>query len=877
MIKSKLSAIAVVLAILAVVCTGCSTGSGAEAPVEKVTGVTLSASDGSDSDASIIYYNSTNAHLPASVTFTVTVSPSDAANKAVTWTVTPDTYVTWDETTRTVTAKAVGGPTTVTVKTADGGHTAAWTVTVEDPANYVAVTDVAITTAGPLSFAKTGDDFSPQSILLEWTVSPDNATNKSVHWSVQPEGVVTVERGLVTPLAEGDAVITLTSVDNHEAVDVINVKVTVGGTLPSDDLLKLVNLGTPTGLTTTTMPAMNAATKRYTVTNDIPTAQFVSAGVTDATIMYFDYGATQFSSISARVRITQGRKSGSNYGVIMGLMTDPSAPIAARGVNFSGMRVTTGIKETEGGNWRPYTSRPDIGTPSNNSAALAVQNSSGYGERRVTEGGTNYDFSTIDGADIPYTEEFIIEAARTGSRNDNKAGVYTIRLYTNAAETAQAALIASYSTGNNDDLNISVAGKPAYLGFIIANAAVEISQITIKEDAEILFTSPVSTPAPVPVAGVEFTVPAVEPTASAGEYTWVHSIAGGNSTLVIGAKALPARAPEASNINWTASGPATLSANTGSSVTATFSGAGEAVVTASAGDKSAKLTITVSNEAILIQNISVTGSGSVMAGNGTEPPGELQFSADLTPSHPTDPSVTWSISASSTYAATTTVSNCSISTGGLLTAPDNYTGTDFSVYVFAKANDSGGSTSTGKEITVKGYTNKTVYQWAIGSGGNFSFSSAGATNVVNGVTWLRNNNAFTISETSGVTLSGNRFVIGSKTTTNTSSSVMVSDGELDLSKAAVLTIDYSSFTLNGTSNFMVLLNNNTTSQGNSVLGNASRIYQSTALTATGGTVTVNINPTTFSNHTSLSKSFLMFRTEGSTSIVITGIKIEYVD
>ena len=48
---------------------------------------------------------------------------------------------------------------------------------------------------------------------LEPTVLPENATNQSVEWSSSATEVATVENGVVTPVAEGNAVITVKTVD----------------------------------------------------------------------------------------------------------------------------------------------------------------------------------------------------------------------------------------------------------------------------------------------------------------------------------------------------------------------------------------------------------------------------------------------------------------------------------------------------------------------------------------------------------------------------------------------------------------------------------------------------------------------------------------
>jgi len=222
MIKSKLKAILGILALTAIIFTGCPSGSESV----QVTGVTLKAGE-STSGESIIYLGSTQAHLPASVTLTAAVEPSNAKNKSLQWTVTPNAYVDWNEAACTATAKALGGPTTVTVKTVDGGFTAEWTITVADPASYVAVSNITITSAGPFLFTKpTGGSFEPATIQLAYAITPENATDKGASWTSSDEDVVTVSHtGLVTPVGNGTAEITVTSDDDIEIIDQVTITV----------------------------------------------------------------------------------------------------------------------------------------------------------------------------------------------------------------------------------------------------------------------------------------------------------------------------------------------------------------------------------------------------------------------------------------------------------------------------------------------------------------------------------------------------------------------------------------------------------------------------------------------------------------------------
>ena len=103
-----------------------------------------------------------------------------------------------------VTAKAPG-EALITVKTEDGGKTAKCRVTVND-----AFVDVAGVTIDPPSknMLAVGE-----SITLTATVSPDNATNKSVTWSSDDEAVAKVgaTTGKVTAEGVGEATITVTT------------------------------------------------------------------------------------------------------------------------------------------------------------------------------------------------------------------------------------------------------------------------------------------------------------------------------------------------------------------------------------------------------------------------------------------------------------------------------------------------------------------------------------------------------------------------------------------------------------------------------------------------------------------------------------------
>lgn len=158
-------------------------------------------------------------------TLTATVAPTDANNKSVSWS-SSNTSVATVSQSGLVTAKSAG-TATITVTTADGGFTDTCTVTVAS-AN-VAVTGVQLNKQNATIKVD-------ETVKLTATISPDNATNKSVTYSSGNTAVATVDNsGLVTAKSVGTAVITVTTADGNktatctvtvEAKAIATVKVT---------------------------------------------------------------------------------------------------------------------------------------------------------------------------------------------------------------------------------------------------------------------------------------------------------------------------------------------------------------------------------------------------------------------------------------------------------------------------------------------------------------------------------------------------------------------------------------------------------------------------------------------------------------------------
>lgn len=142
------------------------------------------------------------------------VAPSNATDKSVSWS-SSNTSVATVDSNGLVTAQSTGSAI-ITVTTNDGGFTSTCNITVS--ASSVPVTGVSI--ANCVSNLTQGNTLD-----LNETVSPANATDKSVSWSSSNTAVATVNSaGVVTAQSAGTATITVTTNDGgHTAICAITV------------------------------------------------------------------------------------------------------------------------------------------------------------------------------------------------------------------------------------------------------------------------------------------------------------------------------------------------------------------------------------------------------------------------------------------------------------------------------------------------------------------------------------------------------------------------------------------------------------------------------------------------------------------------------
>jgi uncharacterized protein YjdB len=266
-----------------------------EAATVAVTGVTL---------------DKTTATLApgGTVALKATVAPDGAGNKKVTWSSSkPDVATVADGTVTGVAA----GEAVITVTTEDGGKTATCTVTVDAAA--VAVTGVTLDkTTATLE--------AGQSLTLKATVAPDGATNKKVSWASDKTNIASVDQnGNVTAVAEGEAVITVTTEDGAKTA---TCAVTV-------EAAAVAVTGVSLDRTTATLEAGESLTLKATVAPDEADNKKVSWASDKTNIATVDQSG-KVTAVAAGIAVitvtTEDGAKTASCSVTVEAAIDPAAP-----------------------------------------------------------------------------------------------------------------------------------------------------------------------------------------------------------------------------------------------------------------------------------------------------------------------------------------------------------------------------------------------------------------------------------------------------------------------------------------------------------------------------------------------------------------------
>ena len=155
------------------------------------------------------------------LTLTATVTPEDATDKTVTWTSSDETVA---KVVDGVVSALKAGKVTITAKSGEVSATCEITVN----AKVIPATGITLDKT-------TAEMIEGETLTLTATVTPENATDKTVTWASSDEAVVKVVNGVVSALKTGKATITATSGDVSATCEITVIPATgIYGVVCSD-------------------------------------------------------------------------------------------------------------------------------------------------------------------------------------------------------------------------------------------------------------------------------------------------------------------------------------------------------------------------------------------------------------------------------------------------------------------------------------------------------------------------------------------------------------------------------------------------------------------------------------------------------------------
>ena len=213
--------------------------------------------------------NPTSLNIKVGETSSITsaISPASATNKTITWSSSNPSVATVSG---GIVKGIKEGSATITA-TSSNGKTATCNVTVTKTQTTVNVSSIIL---GKTSLEiKVGD-----SSTLTTTISPSNATDKTITWTSSNTSVATVNNGVVTGKSVGTATITAKSNNGKTATCTVTVKEVAVTGVSLDKTSASIKVGETTTVVASISPS-NAADKTVTWTSDKPSVATVSGGV----------------------------------------------------------------------------------------------------------------------------------------------------------------------------------------------------------------------------------------------------------------------------------------------------------------------------------------------------------------------------------------------------------------------------------------------------------------------------------------------------------------------------------------------------------------------------------------------------------------------
>ena len=244
---------------------------------------------------------------------TYTIQPSNATDKTVTFASSDSSKVSVDQQ-GNIEALAEGD-VLVTI-TASNGVSTDCQVVVTAVSQVVSVTGITLN-------VNNGNVQPNETLKLTATVLPSNATNKSVTWESNNTGVATVNNGIVTGVADGEATITCKSVENPSITATCQITVQTVEALTSitNGLVHAYNLAGLSGDSTTIEDSVGSVNMVMTDFNNVAsvkTSLGIKADTTEARLVLNSVSPTATNKYTVAIKVIGEYKDDQGIFGVMG-------------------------------------------------------------------------------------------------------------------------------------------------------------------------------------------------------------------------------------------------------------------------------------------------------------------------------------------------------------------------------------------------------------------------------------------------------------------------------------------------------------------------------------------------------------------------------
>ena len=556
---------------------------------------------------------------------TATVTPANATDPSVSWSSSDAAIASVDKSGKVTAVKA--GTANITVTTTDGDKKDVCLVAVK--AAVVNVTGVALDKASASLLVG-------QTQQLKATVSPDNATDKTVSWSSSNPNVASVdENGYVTGKASGSATVTVVTTDGGKmATCDFTVTQPVTGVSLDKASLSIVE-GESATLTATVAPADATNKEVAWSTSD---ASIVTVEATASGSVSSKSGEKESASPTITVKLTAVKegsakitvttKDGDKTAECVVTVSKKIISVAGVELNKKQLNLETGASETLIAAVSPTnatdksitwsTSAPEVATVSDNGKVTAVKAGDAVITVKTTDGGK------MASCDVTVADKVVKPTGITVTPSTLALIVGQTGQLTAAVAPADATdKSVKWTSSNSNIATVDELGKVTAVSGGVVTIVATTNSGDLSASCDVKVTQPVSgikldKSEVTLVEGETATLTATIEPKDASDKTVTWSTGDANTATV-----------------EDASTSGTISAK----VTAVKAGTVKIAVTTKDGGKTAECAVTVKPAKVAVTGISLDKTSETIAVGAT-----LQLTATVKPGDATDKSVTWSSS-----------------------------------------------------------------------------------------------------------------------------------------------------------------------------------------------------------------------------------------